>query len=129
MQKAEQDMQKMKQVEKPKTGFFDKIVAQFASSSSSSSSESEDEVTNNFINLQKGTLSVSDIGAPMNVKHEGHVGFDKKGGHFETRNLPPAIAKLFEEINHTLKTMGVDEITEVIPNSKTNSYRKKRNCY
>ncbi len=64
----------------------------------------------------KGTESSSQadfsIGMPVNVVHEGHVGFDKKEGSFQTNNLPPQYQRLFENLNSTLQGLGVSGVTE-----------------
>lgn len=67
------------------------------------------------------------IGTPTFVRHETHVGFSSATGAFEvcsthqqapllninkTRNLPPELQWLFEELDGTLKAMGVKGITK-----------------
>eukprot|EP01114_Cavostelium_apophysatum_P017436 TRINITY_DN5176_c0_g1_i1.p1 TRINITY_DN5176_c0_g1~~TRINITY_DN5176_c0_g1_i1.p1 ORF type:complete len:476 (+),score=132.19 TRINITY_DN5176_c0_g1_i1:56-1429(+) len=55
---------------------------------------------------------IGEIGVPINVTHEGHIGFDKTSGGFQTRNLPTEYQQLFDNLNQTLTKMGVAGITE-----------------
>jgi len=57
-------------------------------------------------------ITANEIGVPINIKHEGHIGFDKKEGGFQTQNLPPDYQQLFDNLNQTLSNMGVTGITE-----------------
>lgn len=77
-----------------------------------------------------------EIGVPLNVKHEGHIGFDKEQGNFQVQNLPPQYQLLFDKLNETLKEMGVSGLTEkeakfllrsiaVVPATQTEEPKKR----
>lgn len=77
-----------------------------------------------------------EIGVPVNVKHEGHIGFDKEQGNFQVQNLPPQYQHLFDKLDETLKQMGVSGLTEkeakfllrsiaVVPAMQTEELKKR----
>jgi len=90
--KMKEDISKFKEHE-PNSGFF----------------------SNLFKKREQGSLNpeaqpVLEIGLPTNVEHKGHISFSS--GAFQTRNLPPEYQTLFDNLNATLKSMGVSAITE-----------------
>lgn len=79
------------------------------------------------------------ITGPVNVKHEGHVGFSENSSEIETRNLPPEYQQLFENLNKKLEMMGVTSLTKkelkfvlralptLVPTEKTSPQPPKKN--
>ncbi|KAL6047149.1 hypothetical protein QOT17_021795 [Balamuthia mandrillaris] len=114
-----------KEKDKEKERGKDRSSASLSSSSSPSSKSMAKMVRHGtgtlFRRSLKGVASSSNaeavvaegndnIGVPMMVKHKSHVGLDSQRG-FEIRNLPPEWSTFFEQINHTLKSLGETTLT------------------
>jgi hypothetical protein len=56
-----------------------------------------------------------EVSRPVAVKHEAHFGFNKGEGKFTSFGLPPLLQQLFNNLDFTLKEMGVEVWFTVLP--------------